>query len=162
MKKFGTDGLYIDEVIPDLQAGSRKDVFQMIASKLSARTGLPQLALQDKLMDRERQASSGVGDGVSIPHLKIATERLTQPLTLLARLHRKLDFQAVDGQPVDLVYLLVSPERDGPLHLQRLARMTRMMRNTLLLDNLRAARDGDTIRALLTRPTDNGLCQAAA
>ncbi len=139
--------LEVDAVLPRLNADTRERVFQKISSKVAQDTGLCQKDLFDKLMHSERQSSSGIGNGVAIPHLRCPN--LVRPFSLLAQLREKVAFESVDQKPVDLVFLLLSPERDGPYHLRRLSRVTRVLMDHGVLSNIRSLEEGDEIQAAL-------------
>ena len=99
------------------------------------------------MAERERLGSTGFGNGVAIPHGKIAG--LTELYCLAARLNEPLDYKAVDGQPVDLVFLLLSPLDAGAEHLKALAAVSRVIRHAPTLEKLRGARSRDAFAAVL-------------
>jgi PTS system nitrogen regulatory IIA component len=121
------------------------------AADIAARvTGLPAAEIHAALLKRERAGSTGVGDGVALPHARLAG--LERPSAVFMRLEKPLDFQAVDDQPVDLVLaLLVPAESPGGEHLQALARISRLLRHADLRRQLRQAQTADAIYALLVR-----------
>lgn len=138
----------IDAVLSSLRGSSRKQIYQSLAGEASSDTGLPAALLFDRMMDRERQAPSGIGEGVAIPHMRLAG--IETPYCVLATLAEPVDFAAVDDRPVDLLCLLLSPESDGPRHLRRLSRLTRLLRDQYFCQNLRAAGDHRALRALIS------------
>lgn len=142
--------IIFDRAIPDLKAGSVRLALAALAEAASAETGVHARLIQDPLLAQEARQSSGIGDGVALPHLKM--RGLIRPHALFARLQKPIDFQSVDGRPVDLLLLLLSPEADGPVHLRRLARLTRLMREESLRRHLRGTDDPDTLCALLSDP----------
>ncbi|MFN3826510.1 MAG: PTS sugar transporter subunit IIA [Micavibrio sp.] len=150
--------LVIDLVLPDLKATQVSQVYQALANKIDTITGFPARTLYSQMMNREGQASSGIGEGVAIPHMRLP--KLTQPFIALARLNKGIDFNAVDDYPVDLIVMLLSPGGDGPHHLRRLARISRLMRSADLLEDLRAAADSDSIRALIEQGSQRLLAAA--
>ena len=98
--------------------------------------------------------STGIGHGIAIPHGKLA--KVDRLFGLFARLEKPIDFEALDGEPVDLVFLLVAPEAAGADHLKALARVARVLRDPATTQKLRAARDADAMYAVLTQtPTSN-------
>jgi len=101
-------------------------------------------ALQEKL------GSTAVGSGIAIPHGKLA--RLGHLFGLFARLDRPVDFEALDGQPVDLIFLLLAPESAGADHLKALARVARLLRDPETAHKLRESRDADAIYSVLALP----------
>ncbi len=135
-------------VIPALRASSKKQALQELSDVAAGLTGLDERAVYDVLLQRERLGSTGIGDGVAIPHAKLA--RLDRIFGLVARLDKPIDFDAVDGQPVDLMFLLLTPEGAGADHLKALARIARVVREPGMTDRIRATRDADALYALLT------------
>ncbi len=139
-----------DIILPGVKASHKKNVFQALAVELAPHTAVTAESIAALLSEKEERSASGIGEGIAIPHLKLPG--LQQPLAIMARLKNGVDFGAVDGLPVDLVFLLVSPANDGPLHLRRLSRVSRFFRNPELCESLRAAEDADAMRALLIAP----------
>lgn len=136
-----------DAVIPALRANSKKQALQELAVHAARVTGLDERAIFDTLLQRERLGSTGIGDGLAIPHGKPAG--LTRLVGLFARLEKPIDFEALDGQPVDLIFLLLAPEGAGADHLKALARVARILRDPAVVANARASRDGDALYAVL-------------
>src|SRR6476659_1215089 len=126
-------------VVPALKVNSKKQVLQEISERAAALTGIGEREIFDILLQRERLGSTGVGNGIAIPHGKLA--RLPGIFGLFARLERPIDFEAIDGQPVDLVFLLLAPETAGADHLRALSRIARALRDPLIVQKLRATRD---------------------
>jgi PTS system nitrogen regulatory IIA component len=91
--------------------------------------------------------STGIGGGIAIPHGRMSA--LTKPCGLFARLAQPVDFDSIDERPVDIVFLLVAPEGAGADHLKALARVSRLLRDRALVDNLRATENADALYALL-------------
>ncbi len=106
--------------------------------------------IYETLLERERLGSTGVGHGIAIPHGKLA--QLTRLHGLFARLDTAVDFESVDDQPVDLVFLLLAPEGAGADHLKALARISRLLRNASVVEKLRASDDPAALFAILTEP----------
>ena len=106
--------------------------------------------IYDVLLERERLGSTGVGNGIAIPHGKLAGLKRLQGLFL--RLEPAVDFDSVDEQPVDLVFLLLAPESAGADHLKALARVSRLLRDRQVCEKLRGAEHPDALYALLTEP----------
>jgi PTS system nitrogen regulatory IIA component len=104
----------------------------------------------DIVQQREKLGSTGIGNGIAIPHGKLA--KLERMFGLFARLDRAIDFEALDGQPVDLVFLLLAPESAGADHLKALARVARLLRSGETAKMLRDSRDTEAIYAVLTMP----------
>lgn len=145
--------LIVDEgVLPNLKATSKKQALQALAAKAAEIFRLEERSVLDLLMERERLGTTGVGNGVAIPHAKVPG--IGEPCGLFARLDHSVDFDAIDDQPVDLVFLLLAPEGAGADHLKALARVSRMFRNQILCEKLRASRDKPAIFALLSEPAE--------
>lgn len=139
--------LSVDAVEADLYAANKKALFQQLAAQSARLTGLPAKQIASAVNEREKLGSTGFGGGVAIPHGKI--EGLEQLFGLFARLETPIDFQAVDGMPVDLVFLLLSPPDAGADHLKALASISRMFRDRQIVAKLRGARSKDALFALL-------------
>jgi len=135
-------------VIPALRASSKKQALQELAEVAARLTGLEERTIYEVLLQRERLGSTGIGDGVAIPHAKLA--KLDSIFGLVARLDKPIDFEALDGQPVDLMFVLLAPEEAGADHLKALARIARVVREPGMSDRIRATRDADALYALLT------------
>jgi PTS system nitrogen regulatory IIA component len=135
-------------VIARLRAASKKQLLQELAKRAAETTGLPERAIFDVLLERERLGTTGVGDGIAIPHGKLA--ELNRLHGLFARLETPVDFDAVDDQPVDLIFLLLAPEGAGADHLKALARVSRLLRDRQTCEKLRGADTADALYALLT------------
>jgi PTS system nitrogen regulatory IIA component len=131
----------------DLVAGNKKGLFQQLAGASSRLTGLPAKTIVASLAAREKIGSTGFGGGAAIPHGKI--EGLPAVFGYFARLETPVDFQSIDGMPVDLVFLLLSPPDAGADHLKALARVSRVFRDPQLVAKLRGARSRDALYALL-------------
>ncbi|HZH26359.1 MAG TPA: PTS IIA-like nitrogen regulatory protein PtsN [Azospirillaceae bacterium] len=135
-------------IIPNLRANSKKQALQELARKAAELTGQHERAVFDVLLERERLGTTGVGHGIAIPHGKLPT--LDNVYGLFARLERPIDFDSIDEQPVDLMFLLLAPEQAGADHLKALARVSRLLRDTHMCEKLRGADSADAIYALLT------------
>ncbi|WP_421725215.1 PTS IIA-like nitrogen regulatory protein PtsN [Bauldia sp.] len=137
-----------DAIVGSLKANSKKQVIQAIAEKASVLTGRPEREIFDTLLQREKLGSTGVGGGIAIPHGKLpGLERI---FGLFARVPKPIDFEALDDQPVDLVFLLLAPEGAGADHLKALARIARHLRQGDVAAKLRASTDRAALYAVLT------------
>ncbi|MCG5242282.1 PTS IIA-like nitrogen regulatory protein PtsN [Azospirillum doebereinerae] len=136
-------------ILPNLKAGNKKQALQELARKASELTGQHERAIFDVLLERERLGTTGVGHGIAIPHGKLSS--LDRVHGVFARLERPIDFDAIDEQPVDLIFLLLAPEQAGADHLKALARVSRLLRDQSMCEKLRGAQSGDAIYALLTQ-----------
>lgn len=142
-----SNDLYLDYVLPSLKAENAKQVLQVLARQTAQLDAASEDVIQRALSENEKHATSGIGGGVAIPQAYI--ENLEKPAGIFARLDRLVDFHALDDAPVDLVFCLLSPAEDGPLHLRRLATVSRLFRDKTLCQRLRGADSADAIRALL-------------
>lgn len=145
-----SDLLSKDAVIARLKAKSKKQAIQELAAKAAELTGLSEREIFDTLLQRERLGSTGVGQGIAIPHGKLT--RLDALVGLFARLDKPIDFDALDDEPVDLVFLLLAPEGAGADHLKALARVARQLRDGAITKGIRSAPDADEIFDFLTQP----------
>ncbi|NLR98747.1 PTS IIA-like nitrogen-regulatory protein PtsN [Rhizobium sp. AC27/96] len=141
------DLLHQDAIIPALRANSKKQLLQELAAKASKLTGLPEREIFDVVLQRERLGSTGVGNGIAIPHGKLAS--IKSIAGIFARLEAPVDFEALDDQPVDLVFLLLAPEGAGADHLKALSRIARVLRDQDLVAKLRATDSASAIYAFL-------------
>jgi PTS system nitrogen regulatory IIA component len=113
-------------------------------------TGLGERAILEVLQQRERLGSTAVGSGVAIPHGKLA--KLGRLFGLFARLEKPIEFEALDGQKVDLIFLLLAPEGAGADHLKALAKIARLLRDPEIARKLRESHDVDALHAVLKLP----------
>jgi PTS system nitrogen regulatory IIA component len=145
------DLLSPDAVLSHLKAASKKQVLQEMAHKAANLTRLPERRIFETLTEREKLGSTGMGQGIAIPHGRVlGIEKMTG---LFAQLDHPVDFDSMDDQPVDLVFLLLAPEGAGADHLKALARVSRLLRNQAVCEKLRAAPQAATLYALLTEPS---------
>lgn len=140
-------------ILPNLKAASKKQALQDMAKRAAELTGQHERAIFDVLLERERLGTTGVGHGIAIPHGKLAS--LARVHGVFARLERPIDFDAIDEQPVDLIFLLLAPEHAGADHLKALARVSRLLRDHAICEKLRGSDSADAIYALLTQHETN-------
>jgi PTS system nitrogen regulatory IIA component len=143
-------------VIPHLKATSKKQALQELSQRASDVTELPPREIFEALLERERLGSTGAGQGIAIPHGKFP--QLDRIYGLFARLDDPVEFEAVDDQPVDLIFLLLAPEAAGADHLKALARISRLLRNQAIVEKLRGS---DNAAALYSILTDSAASSAA-
>lgn len=141
------DFLDFDAIKTNLPGGNKRSLLQQLANLAAQRLGLDGSAIHASLVEREQLGSTGFGQGVAIPHGKI--EGLNRIYGLFARLSEPLDYKAIDGRPVDLVFLLLSPVDAGAEHLKALAAISRVTRNGATLEKMRGARTSDALAAVL-------------
>ncbi|KQT58526.1 PTS sugar transporter subunit IIA [Methylobacterium sp. Leaf456] len=147
------DILAPEAVIHGLRASGKPTLLEDLARRAAQSLDLDADTILGALVRREELGSTGVGDGVALPHARLDAVR--KPFGLLARLREPLDFDAIDERPVDLVFLLLLPTGEGGGHLNALACVARRLRNSETAAALRSARDAAGLYALMGgRPLD--------
>ena len=136
------------QVMPRLKIANKKQALQELAKRAAELTGAHERQIFDVLLERERLGTTGVGNGIAIPHGKLGD--IKAMFGLFARLAPAVDFEAIDEQPVDLIFLLLAPEGAGADHLKALARVSRLLRDRSICEKLRGADQAEAIFALLT------------
>lgn len=142
------DMLSPEGVLPALRVTSKKQALQELARRAADVTGQPERAIFEVLVERERLGTTGVGYGIAIPHGKLA--ELDRLHCLFARLETPVEFDSIDEQPVDLICVLLAPEKAGADHLKALARVSRLLRDRTICDKLRGTESRDGLYAILT------------
>jgi len=137
-------------IVPALEADTKKLALHELAALAAEITGIDTRTVFDALMQRERLGSTGLGRGIAIPHVKLKS--LTGIVTLFARLAKPIDFESLDGEPVDLIFVLLAPDHAGGDHLKALARISRLVRDPSTIEQLRGASDLAGIKRVLTIP----------
>jgi nitrogen PTS system EIIA component len=140
--------LRVDAVRAPLKATSKKRLLQELANVAAETYGLSADAIYKALLEREALGPTGVGRGVAIPHARLAG--IERVLGLFVRLEKPVDFEAIDRQPVDLVFTLLAPESAGADHLKSLARVSRTLRSEAVCCKLRSTFDPSALYAILT------------
>ena len=135
-------------VIAQLRVGNKKQALQEVARRAALATGIGERRIYDVLNERERLGTTGIGRGVAVPHGKL--NELTGLYAMFARLDRPIPFDAIDNQPVDLLFVLLAPENAGAEHLRALARISRLLRDDATCEKLRGTDNADALYALLT------------
>jgi len=141
------DFLDCDAIKTSLPGGNKRSLVQQLANLAGQRLGIDSAAIVAALNEREQLGSTGFGQGVAIPHAKI--DGLPEIYALFARLGEPVDYKAIDGRPIDLVFLLLSPPDAGAEHLKALAAISRVTRDAATLERLRGARSRDAVAAVL-------------
>jgi PTS system nitrogen regulatory IIA component len=145
---FGCANLITSEcVIVNLRAGNKRQVLLELARKAATLTGLAEDAIYEVLNEREHLGTTGIGHGIAIPHGKLPG--LDRVHGVFAKLERPVDFDAIDNQPVDLIFLLLAPANCGADHLKALAKVSRMLRDRILCEKMRGSTSCDAIYALM-------------
>ena len=143
------DLLAPDAVVASLKAQSKKQLLQELAARAHGITRISERRIFETLVERERLGTTGVGSGIAIPHGRMAEAKTISGV--FARLENGIDYEAVDSQPVDLVFMLIAPENAGADHLKALAKVSRALRQADLREQLRQARTIDAVHALLSQ-----------
>jgi len=146
-------------VISSLKVQGKKHLLQELSARAAQVTHLPERKIFETLMERERLGTTGVGQGIAIPHGRLGD--IDEIAGVFARLETPIDYDAVDNQPVDLVFMLLAPEGAGADHLKALARVSRLLRNQAATEKLRAAKSAEALYAILTDTTGLAGAQAA-
>ncbi|MFC7536240.1 PTS sugar transporter subunit IIA [Sphingomonas sp. GCM10030256] len=139
--------LDFDSIKPSLAASNKRALFQLLSQAAAQRLGLEPAVIVASVSERERLGSTGFGNGVAIPHGKV--DGIGRIYCSFARLAEPIDYKAIDGGPVDLVFFMLSPPDAGAEHLKALAAISRVVRHGLTLDKLRGARSRDALAAVL-------------
>lgn len=132
-----------------VSAANKKKALAVIAEIAARNFHLDAGDVLDALSDREAAGSTGVGYGVAVPHARL--EGLERMRGVFVRLEHPIEFESVDDQPVDLLFALFAPKNAGADHLRALARVSRIMRQSELREQLRKARTADAVHALLVQ-----------
>jgi PTS system nitrogen regulatory IIA component len=148
-----SDLLAPDAVFPSLKVNNKKQAIQELSAHAAKLTGQDSRKIFEILLQRERLGSTGVGHGVAIPHGKMP--KLDRIFGLFARVEKPIDFEALDGAPVDLIFLLLAPEAAGADHLKALALIARLLRDAKVAEKLRASHEAGATYSILTAPPIN-------
>jgi nitrogen PTS system EIIA component len=135
-------------IMPSVKVASKKQLLQVLSEKAAEITGLSERDIFDTIMQREKLGSTGVGNGIAIPHGKL--KNVGSITGIFARLETPVDFEALDDEPVDLVFMLLAPETAGADHLKALSRIARILREPDMVAKLRATKDASALFAFLT------------
>ncbi len=145
---FALPFLSFDLILPSVIAANQKQALRQTAQEISKIIGIGERILSDRLIDQEKQRSSAIGQGTAVGHLHISS--LTQPFSALIRLRDPVDFPGgPDSLPVDLICLLMTPEREGAAYLRTMSRISRLLRDEAICRKLRAAEDDKAIRKII-------------
>ena len=140
-------------IIPSLRATTRKQAILELSTRLSQQTGLDSRVIYDAVMAREQTDGTGIGRGLAIPHARIAG--LEKSVVAFASMHQPIDFDAIDGQPVDLIFVLLAPDNQRNDHLTDLSRMTRILRDPTIGEKLRGSQGAYALLAVLMEASQN-------
>jgi PTS system nitrogen regulatory IIA component len=145
------DLLAPERIVANLKVTSKKQALQELSKRMANMIGQDEREIFDLLLERERLGTTGVGDGIAIPHGKLAS--LDHLYGMFARLERPVNFESIDERPVDLIFLLLAPEGAGADHLKALARISRLLRDKKICEKLRGSDTAEALYALLTEQT---------
>jgi nitrogen PTS system EIIA component len=137
-------------ILPALKVQNKKQLLQELAQSLSSLVAIDSRVIFEKLLQREKLGSTGLGQGIAIPHGRLPA--ITRVYGVFARLQNPIAFDSLDGEPVDLAFALISPEHAGADHLTALARVSRLLRDPDTLQKLRGTESPDGLYAILTQP----------
>ncbi len=144
------DIIAVQSVLPNVKAKNKKQLLQELSQALAKSVAIDHRIIFETLLTREKLGSTGLGSGIAIPHGKLAT--INRVYGLFARLSQPVEFDAVDGQPVDLVFVLLAPDQAGADHLKALARISRLLRDPATVAKLRGTETAEGLYAILTEP----------
>ena len=144
------DIIAVQSVLPNVKAQNKKQLLQELSQALAKSVGIDHRIIFETLLTREKLGSTGLGAGIAIPHGKLAT--INRVYGLFARLAQPVEFDAVDGQPVDLIFVLLAPDQAGADHLKALARISRLLRDPATVAKLRGTETAEGLYAILTEP----------
>jgi nitrogen PTS system EIIA component len=148
-----SDFLAPNAVFPKAKVSTKRALLEFLAQKAAPFTRLPYDVVFEAVWEREKLSTTGVGQGIALPHGRLkGVERL---VGVFARVEKPVDFESLDGLPVDLAFLLLAPEGAGADHLKALARVSRLFRNQTVCEKLRGSNDASALYAILTEPAAN-------
>lgn len=146
------DLIVAQSILPALKVSSKKQAIQVLSEKAAEISGMDEREIFETLLQRERLGSTGVGAGIAIPHGKLT--KAEEIFGVFARLENPIDFDSLDDQPVDIIFLLLAPEGAGADHLKALAKIARVLRNSDIIQKIRATSDNEALYSLLITPPD--------
>lgn len=141
-------------IIPLQDVPSRKQAIHLLSEALSVTTGIAPRMIEDAVMERERLGSTGVGEGVAIPHARL--QGLERPVGGFMRLLNGVEFESIDERPCDLIFMLLAPDGSGADHLRALAQVSRVFRQVPVREALRKARTEEDVRAVICKESVSG------
>ena len=152
MKKMQsyTKDIQFDLIVPGVKAISHKQALLTMAQKSAEFLNIREKIMCERISSKEKLGNSAIGNGIAIPHFKM--RRIQSPFTLLMTLHNEIKHETPDGTNIDLYCLLISPLNDGPIHLRRLSRLSRLFKNDTLRKRIRETQDPDIVHSLLMDP----------
>jgi len=137
-------------IIPNAHIANHKQALLSLAKNAADYLNISEITMLKRITDREVVSNSAIGDGVAIPHIKM--RRVQKPFTMLMTLDNAIQHDTPDNKAINLYGLLISPTDDGPIHLRRLSRISRLLKNDALRKRIRETKDRDVIQSLLMDP----------
>jgi len=137
----------VDSVFCGIKANNKRQLLQDLSKRIAEITGIFDRTVFDSLLERENLGSTGFGSGTALPHARIP--EIQQVYGFFAKLNTPIDYDAIDGKPVDLVFILISPEGSGADHLTALAQASRILKNESICNKIRQASGKEEIYSLL-------------
>ena len=142
--------IQFDLIVPGVKAATHKQALSVMAEKSAEFLTLREKLMLDRIHGKAELGNSAIGEGVAIPHFKM--RRIQSPFTMLMTLDKEIKHETPDGASIDLYCLLISPLSDGPVHLRRLSRLSRLLKNDTLRKRIRETQDREVIQSLLMDP----------
>lgn len=141
----------MDIILTGIKAQNISQAYIYIAQKISLETAISPRIIFDELMQKENLASSSIGDGIALPHLKLS--QLRHPITILATLEEPIYYSSLESDPIEMICIVLSPAKISMgEHLQRLSSITRFLRDADIRKKIMSAADEDTMRSLMVGP----------
>lgn len=142
--------IQFDLIVPGVKATTHKQALLTMAQKSAEFLNIRETLMLDRITSKGELGNSAIGDGVAIPHFKM--RRIQSPFTMLMTVDNAIKHETPDGTAIDLYCMLISPLSDGPIHLRRLSRISRLLKNETLRSRIRETQDSDIIQSLLMDP----------
>ncbi|MFK7902435.1 MAG: PTS sugar transporter subunit IIA [Nitratireductor sp.] len=143
-----TDLIGPEDIVVNLRSNCKKTLLSDLAEIAAEKTGIASRKIFETLLERERLGTTGIGRGIAIPHGKL--DALDGITGILAVLEKPIDFDSVDMEPVDIVFLLLADDKEGAEHLKMLSRIARTLRNESFVTEMRSAGNSDALYVLLS------------
>lgn len=137
----------VDSIFCGVKANNKRQLLQELSKRVAEITGIFDRTIFDSLLERENLGSTGFGGATALPHARIPEAK--QVYGFFAKLNNSIDYEAIDGKPVDLVFMLISPEGSGADHLTALAQASRILKNEATCNKIRHASGKEEIYSLL-------------
>lgn len=142
-----SDIMSIDSILLSVKAKNKRQLLEEVAHLAAEKTKIDERTIFDAIWERENLGSTGLGNGVALPHGRLA--ELNKVYVFFVKLTSAIDFNAIDNKPIDIMFMLLSPESSGADHLTALAKISRVLKDNTLIDKLRKVTDAEEIYALL-------------